>query len=84
MVPTPRDTCDMSALNRLCLSQGLVTGMGDEVRLGRGFMFWGLTLELTEEGERGGDVLMARLLKAVHDALSVSAFYRSRCMSPVK
>ena len=48
-----------------------MVGMGDEVRLGRGFMFWGLTLELTEAGERGGDANVFRVIRAVHDALAV-------------
>ena len=46
--------------------------MGDEVRLGRGFMFWGVKLQLTEEGQHPGR--LEGLLGAVHDALAVSGW----------
>ena len=51
----------------VCLPQSLVTGMGDEVRLGRGFMFWGVTMSLTEEGLKHTDLL----LEATYQALGV-------------
>ena len=44
--------------------------MGDEVRLGRGFMFWGITLRLTEEGQRERNI--EGIVKAVYDAIAVS------------
>ncbi|KAI8465691.1 MAG: hypothetical protein J3K34DRAFT_395999 [Monoraphidium minutum] len=38
-------------LKRQGLIQSLTAGVGEEVRLGRGFMFWRLELQLTEAGE---------------------------------
>lgn len=52
----------------MCTRQSLVAGMGDEVRLGRGFMFWGLTLSLTEEGLSHE----ALLLEAIYAAIKAS------------
>jgi hypothetical protein len=47
--------------------QSLSVGSGDEVRLGRGFMFWGVTMTLTEEGLSH----VPQLLRAVHQGLHV-------------
>jgi len=58
-------------------TQGLVAGMGDEVRLGRGFMIWTLTIRLTEEGQRKASV--ERILEAVYSAIAVS---RHACGRP--
>jgi hypothetical protein len=39
--------------------------MGDEVRLGRGWMFWGATLTLTQEGEERLAHVLATLMRGV-------------------
>ncbi|GAX81935.1 hypothetical protein CEUSTIGMA_g9363.t1 [Chlamydomonas eustigma] len=56
-------------LKRLGLVQSLTVGMRDEVKLGRGFMFWGLTIQLTKKGLEAWR--LEQLLVAVHDALHV-------------
>lgn len=47
------------------LIQSLSVGMGDEVRLGRGWMFWGATLTLTQEGEEQLEHVLATLMRGV-------------------
>lgn len=47
------------------LVQSLSVGTGDEVRLGRGWMFWGATLSLTQEGEQQLRHVLATLLRGV-------------------
>jgi insulysin len=47
------------------LVQSLSVGTGDEVRLGRGWMFWGATLSLTQEGEQQLTHVLATLLRGV-------------------
>ena len=55
--------------------------MGDEVRLGRGFMFWGVKLQLTEEGQCPGR--LEGLLGAVHDALAVGVVLKGGLVGAV-
>ena len=47
------------------LVQSLSVGMGDEVRLGRGWMFWGSTITLTKEGEDRVEHVLATLMRGV-------------------
>ncbi|GLC59471.1 hypothetical protein PLESTB_001491000 [Pleodorina starrii] len=47
------------------LAQELTTGQFDEVRLGRGFMFWGVTLTLSEAGLRRCDDVLRLVFAAV-------------------
>jgi hypothetical protein len=47
------------------LVQSLSVGMGDEVRLGRGWMFWGATLTLTGQGEDQVEHVLATLMRGV-------------------
>jgi hypothetical protein len=43
--------------------------MADEVRLGRGWMFWGATLTLTQEGEERLEHVLATLMRGVQVSL---------------
>eukprot|EP00798_Chlamydomonas_sp_ICE-L_P025195 gene25195-10835_t len=55
------------ALKQAGLIQSLSAGTGDEVRLGPGFMFWSVTMQLTEEGLDH----VSTILKTIHRALQV-------------
>ncbi|GBF97149.1 insulin-degrading-like metalloprotease [Raphidocelis subcapitata] len=52
-------------LKRQGLIQSLSAGMGEEVRLGRGFFFWRLELQLTEAGEGAVPHVLGTLARAV-------------------
>ncbi|KAF6262496.1 Metalloenzyme, LuxS/M16 peptidase-like protein [Scenedesmus sp. NREL 46B-D3] len=57
------------SLAHLLKAQGLVqsldAGMGEEVRQGRGWMFWRLTLSLTQAGEEAVDHVVATVYRAI-------------------
>lgn len=46
-------------------AQSLSAGVGEEVRLGRGFMFWRLELQLTEAGEGHVPHVLGTLARAI-------------------
>lgn len=49
--------------------QSLSVGAGDEVRLGAGWMYWGATLTLTQEGEDQLAHVLATLMRGVQVSL---------------
>lgn len=67
--PSPSPLQVPGSVAHLLKAQGLVqslsVGTGDEVRLGRGWMFWGATLSLTQEGEQQLHHVLATLQRAV-------------------
>ncbi|GFR39769.1 hypothetical protein Agub_g254, partial [Astrephomene gubernaculifera] len=59
------------------LAQELSTGPFDEVRLGRGFMFWGVTLTLSEAGLRRTNDVLQLIFAAVHAMRALSPAQRA-------
>jgi hypothetical protein len=45
--------------------QSLDAGMGEEVRQGRGWMFWRLSLGLTQAGEQALEHVVATVYRAI-------------------
>lgn len=52
-------------LKKQGLLQELTVGVGDEVRLGAGFIFWKVDMELTEKGLDHAEHVVATVYRAI-------------------